>query len=203
MVQIGDPLENFPLQGKKDFRPPRRLHPYDNKKEEWPKCCHGDNYVVQVYDGGTSSWRASVLQMPSRMGKSYYALYPTTQYRYILTRLRIVQSSNDDEDNYNITRWVDQPAIYLYEEYIQYLQKRIFDLKREIQTMPTPKDENTIYKGVDVWMEDKLVCNDLYLQVPLPWKHGTSSPSSCMWRKLVLWTKLFTVVLVAICVPKM
>ena len=47
-----DPLENFPLQGKKYFRTPSRLRPYDNRKEEWPKCCHGDNCVVQVYSNG-------------------------------------------------------------------------------------------------------------------------------------------------------
>ena len=41
-----DPLDNFPLEGKKDFHPPSRLRPYDNRKEEWPKCCHGDNCVV-------------------------------------------------------------------------------------------------------------------------------------------------------------
>jgi hypothetical protein len=53
-----DPQEYFPLQGKKDFHPPSRLRPYDNRKEEWPKCCHGDNCVVQVYsDGGLHEGR--------------------------------------------------------------------------------------------------------------------------------------------------
>ena len=46
------PLENFPLQGKSNFRPPSRLPSYDNRKEEWSKCCHDENCVVQVYDGG-------------------------------------------------------------------------------------------------------------------------------------------------------
>ena len=42
-----DPLENFPLEGKKNFCPPSRLRPYDNrKKEDWTKCCHGENCVV-------------------------------------------------------------------------------------------------------------------------------------------------------------
>ena len=47
-----DPLEHFPLQGKKDFRPPVFLRPYDTRKEEWPKCCHGENCVMQVYHAG-------------------------------------------------------------------------------------------------------------------------------------------------------
>jgi len=52
-----DQLENFALECKKDFRAEVKLRPYDNRKEEWPKYCHGENYAVQVYDGGLHGGR--------------------------------------------------------------------------------------------------------------------------------------------------
>ena len=44
------PLEQFPLEGIHTFVGARRLRPYDDRREEWPKCAHGEHCVVQVFD---------------------------------------------------------------------------------------------------------------------------------------------------------
>ena len=83
-----DPLENFPLKGKKDFCPPSKLRPYDNMKEEWPKCCHGENCVVQVYDSGLHGGRR-FFRCP-RGWVSHTTLLIVVVIFCILTTLRIV-----------------------------------------------------------------------------------------------------------------
>lgn len=50
-----EPLYEFPIERKRDFTRERPLRSYDNQNEDWPKCRHGEDCVVQVYnddDGG-------------------------------------------------------------------------------------------------------------------------------------------------------
>jgi hypothetical protein len=49
------PIEQFSLESKSDFTRERPLRSYDNRTEDWPKCHHGEDCVVQMYndcDGG-------------------------------------------------------------------------------------------------------------------------------------------------------
>jgi hypothetical protein len=43
---------NFPIQSKRDFNKEVRLRSYDNSKEDWPKCMHGENCLVQMFVKG-------------------------------------------------------------------------------------------------------------------------------------------------------
>ena len=50
-----EPIEEFPLERKSDFTRERPLRSYDKRIEDWPKCRHGLDCVVQMYndcDGG-------------------------------------------------------------------------------------------------------------------------------------------------------
>jgi hypothetical protein len=50
-----EPIEQFSLESKSDFTRERPLRSYDNRTEDWPKYCHGEDCVVQMYnnyDGG-------------------------------------------------------------------------------------------------------------------------------------------------------
>ena len=44
------PLEEFPLEGINTFVEGRKLRPYDDRTEPWPKCKCGEYCVVQVFD---------------------------------------------------------------------------------------------------------------------------------------------------------
>jgi hypothetical protein len=50
-----EPIEQFPLESKSDFTRKRPLRSYNNRTEDWLKCRHGEDCVVQMYndcDGG-------------------------------------------------------------------------------------------------------------------------------------------------------
>ena len=50
-----EPIEEFPLERKSDFTCERPLRSYDKRIEDWPKCHHSLDCVVQMYndcDGG-------------------------------------------------------------------------------------------------------------------------------------------------------
>ena len=43
-----EPLDEFPLESKSDFTNEAPLRGYDNRKEDWPKCHHGQDCLVQM-----------------------------------------------------------------------------------------------------------------------------------------------------------
>ena len=51
-----EPVFEFPVQSKSEFTTTKPLRGYDYRKEEWPKCIHGEDCVVQMMtereDGG-------------------------------------------------------------------------------------------------------------------------------------------------------
>jgi hypothetical protein len=53
---------NFPVQSKKDFNKDVRLRSYDNRREDWLKCMHGEDCLVQMFVEG-ELMEACVLQM--------------------------------------------------------------------------------------------------------------------------------------------
>ena len=53
---------NFQFKVKKDFNKEVRLRSYDNRREDWPKCMHGEDCFVQMFvegeiDGGRRFFR--------------------------------------------------------------------------------------------------------------------------------------------------
>ena len=41
--------ERFPVKSRSDFTKEAPLRGYDERKEEWPKCMHGEDYLVQIF----------------------------------------------------------------------------------------------------------------------------------------------------------
>jgi hypothetical protein len=66
-----EPVYQFSPENKSDFTKECPLRGYDNRKEDWPKCMHGEDCLsVDVHRG--DRWRSSLLQMPVSMGNCYY-----------------------------------------------------------------------------------------------------------------------------------
>ena len=49
--------ERFPVESKSDFTKEAPLRGYDERKEEWPKCIHGEDYLVQMFTEGIDGGR--------------------------------------------------------------------------------------------------------------------------------------------------
>ena len=52
-----EPLYEFPVQSKSEFTTTKPLRGYDNRKEDLPKCMHGEDYVVQMMTEGEDGGR--------------------------------------------------------------------------------------------------------------------------------------------------
>jgi len=50
---FGEAVYEFPVECKSDFTKDSPLRGYDNRREEWPKCSHGEDCVVQMITEGT------------------------------------------------------------------------------------------------------------------------------------------------------
>ena len=94
---------------------------------------HGENYLVQMFteemDGGHRFFkcpRAWVIAITIRLLNIF--LDCTTTYKTYLLQ------SSESEENYGFTWWVDFRPIYPHQQYIYYLQDRIFDLEREVNS---------------------------------------------------------------------
>ncbi|TVU13090.1 hypothetical protein EJB05_46766, partial [Eragrostis curvula] len=116
------PIQQFPLESKDDFdyatNPIRR---YDNRKFKWPKCGHGLDCVVQMFDGQCDG------------GRRFFRC--------------LNGQNNEDQDNCGFTLWVDPKPISTTVEYISYLQNRIFDLQQELETA-TPRQSQDLVIGI-------------------------------------------------------
>ncbi|WVZ75348.1 hypothetical protein U9M48_023409 [Paspalum notatum var. saurae] len=111
------PLEQFPLEGIHTFVGARRLRPYDDRREEWPKCAHGEHCVVQVFDSWIDGGRR-FYRCPN--GYDYY-----------------------DMGNCRFAKWVDPPNHQHIEEYISYLKDRIHELEGKVKSLEEDEDKKT------------------------------------------------------------
>ena len=108
------------IWSKSDFTKECPLRGYDNRKEDWPKCMHGEDCLLQMFteriDGGRRFFkcpRAWVIAITFHLLNMF--LDCTTTYKTYL-----LQSSKSKE-NYGFTRWVDPRPIYPHQQYIYYL----------------------------------------------------------------------------------
>jgi hypothetical protein len=69
------------------------------------------------------------------------------------------------------TRWIDPAPIYPHQQYINYLQERIFDLERKVGS--GTRDEEDENNNNDV----ENLCTDPYCQCPYHKKKGPPPPS--------------------------
>jgi hypothetical protein len=44
--EFDEPVYHFPVESKSDFTKECPLRGYDNQKEDWPKCMHGEDFLV-------------------------------------------------------------------------------------------------------------------------------------------------------------
>jgi len=54
---FNEPVFEFPEESKSDFSKQNPLRGYDDRKEDWPKCMHGEDCVVQMQTEGTDGGR--------------------------------------------------------------------------------------------------------------------------------------------------
>jgi hypothetical protein len=47
----------FPVESRSEFTNENPLRGYDNRKEDWPKCMHGEDCLVQMMAEGTDGGR--------------------------------------------------------------------------------------------------------------------------------------------------
>ena len=90
----------------------------------------------------------------------------------VLTPGYMFQSSAD-EDGCGFVRWVDPAPIHPHQEYIEYLQNRIFDLEMNIGDNGTEDDDNN-----NVVISQETICSDPYCNCPCHKKDGDLPPPS-------------------------
>jgi hypothetical protein len=49
--------DKFPVESKRDFTKEAPLRGYDDRKEEWPKCMHGEDCLMQMFTKGIDGGR--------------------------------------------------------------------------------------------------------------------------------------------------
>ena len=54
---FGEAVYEFPVECKSDFTKDSPLRGYDYRREEWPKCLHGEDCIVQMMHEGTDGGR--------------------------------------------------------------------------------------------------------------------------------------------------
>ena len=90
----------------------------------------------------------------------------------VLTPGYMFQSSAD-EDRCGFVRWVYPAPIHPHQEYIEYLQNRIFDLEMNIGDNSTEDDDNN-----NVAVSQKTIYSDPYCNCPCHKKDGDLPPPS-------------------------
>lgn len=87
---FAEAVYEFPVESKSDFTKDHPLRGYDNRKEAWPKCMHGEDCLVQMLTEGTDGGRrffrcprALVSLISIRLLKMFLFFSPT-YLRYLL-----------------------------------------------------------------------------------------------------------------------
>ena len=123
-------VHHFSPKSKSDFTKECPLRGYDNQKEDWPKCMHGEDCLVQMFIKGMDGDRR-FFKCP-RAWVISITIYFFNMFLFYTTYMTYLLQSSLVEENHGFTRWVDPRPIYPYAEYIYNLQDRIFDLEREV-----------------------------------------------------------------------
>ncbi|CAN6314808.1 unnamed protein product [Urochloa humidicola] len=118
---FGEAVWEFPVESKSDFPKDKSLRQYDNRKEDWPKCMHGEDCLVQIITNHAHG------------GRRFY-------------KCPRAWASHAPE-NCGFVRWVDPPPLYPYEDYIHYLHNRIFDLETLLEGPDKEDEENEDNNG--------------------------------------------------------
>jgi hypothetical protein len=81
---------NFLVQSKKYFNKEVRLRSYDNRREDWPKCMHGEDCLVLMFvdggiDGGRRFFRCPYVYVKINSNPLFYIilLLSETNYKHL------------------------------------------------------------------------------------------------------------------------
>ena len=85
LIPFPEPVFEFPPQHKSEFTNENPLRQYDNRREPWPKCRHGEDM------GNTRFF--------------HFFIFNETPY------MKFILQSSDTSENCGFTRWVDPAPI--------------------------------------------------------------------------------------------
>src|SRR6185369_13696505 len=115
--------------------------------------------------------------MPTRMGNArlfYFFIFTETPY------MKFVLQSSDAPENCGFTRWVDPTPINYVQEFIEYLQIKIFDLECKVnhyeEVSEGNKDDEDDDTSNAAGSQDE-PCNIPYCNFPCHKKKGPAPPA--------------------------
>jgi hypothetical protein len=91
-----------------------------------------------------------------------FLFFPTTYWRYLF-------QSSDAPQNCGFVRWVNPTPIHLHQDYIEYLQNRIFDLETKLSNSSKVDEDDENSSGAG---SQEALCNDPYCNYPYNKKKG-------------------------------
>jgi hypothetical protein len=136
----------FPVESKSEFTKDAPLRGYNNRNEDWPKCMHGEDCLVQMcaegVDGGRRFFkcpRAWVI-LPTIHFLNIFLFFSATNKIYFF-------ESSAASENCGFVQWVDPAPIHPHQDYIYYLQNRIFDLEMAVSDGNKDEEEDEDSNG--------------------------------------------------------
>jgi hypothetical protein len=166
----------FPVKSKGEFTKEKPLRGYDDRKEDLPKCMHGENCSVQMCAKGTDGGRCFFKYPRAWVIVTAFPLLHMFLF-FCTTYLRYLLQSSDASENCGFVRWVDPPPLHPYQEYIYYLHNRIFNLEREVSSGNKDDEEDDNSNGAS---SQKVSCIDPYCNCSCHGNKGPQSPPPAM-----------------------
>ena len=139
-------MYEFLVESKSDLTKEAPLRVYDNCKEDWTKCIHGEDCLVQMCAEGTDGG-CRLFKCPQAWVILSKNCFLNMFVMFCITYTRFLFQASNDPENCGFVRWVDPHPIYSHADYIYYLQNRIFDLEMEVSS-GNKDEEDDNNKGV-------------------------------------------------------
>jgi hypothetical protein len=175
-----EPVYHFPVETKRDFTKECPLRGYDNRKEEWPKCRHGEDCLVQMFveglDGGRRFFKCPRAEVTG-FNFCYSIFFSIILHLIGVTNCMFNEifemQCSESKENCGFTRWVDPRPIYPHAQYIYYLQDRIFELEREVSNGYKDEEPDDASSGA---VSQDGPCHDPYCSCPNHKNNGPPPP---------------------------
>jgi hypothetical protein len=104
-------MHEFPVERKGEFTKEKPLREYGDRKEDWPKCRHGEDCLVQMCVEGTNGGRC--LFECSRVWVTVTTIHLLDMFLFFSkTYMRYLLQSSDAPENCGFVRWVDPPPLH-------------------------------------------------------------------------------------------
>ena len=131
----------FLVESRSDFTKDSPLRGYDNRIEDWPKCMHGEDCLVQMcaegMDGGRRFFKCPRAWVILSI-KSVLDMFNMYCMIYIICCVSGIQCSRE----LRVRTMGRSSPIHPHAEYIYYLHNRIFDLEIEVSSGNNEEEED-------------------------------------------------------------